>query len=273
MNDLLNRLPAAAKRGSKPRCHVMTHGATSEVAARLTELISPWATLSPTDRWMPQGFERLEEAQLNHAPRLLEPEICQQLARWWLPAGREDAMTPNFDIASTCTICGLDGLLLVEAKAHAKELENERTGRRLRKDASDGRRASHRTIGEAIEGARQGLSVATSLPWRISRDSHYQMSNRFAWAWKLAALGKPVILVYLGFLRAYEMKDLGEPFADHGNWEALVKAHSAHLFPSAVWNQCWSVNGVPIIPLIRSLELPFDREVDLQGSSEASRIE
>ena len=31
------------------------------------------------------------------------------------------------------------------------------------------------------------------------------MSNRFAWAWKLADLGVPVVLVYLGFFRALFM--------------------------------------------------------------------
>lgn len=263
MNDLLDRLPVLARRGSKPRCHVMTHGTASEVAARLAELACPWATVSSTDRWMPQGFVMPEEAQLNHAPRLLKPELSHQLARWWLPTGRENATTPNFDIASTCMIDGVGGFLLVEAKAHADELENESAGRRLQRDASDDRRASHQTIAEAIEGARQGLSAATSLPWHISRDSHYQMSNRFAWSWKLAALGNPVVLIYLGFLRAYEMADCGEPFANHGAWEDLVKAHSAPLFPSTVWNRRWSVNGAPFIPLIKSLELPFDREVIL----------
>lgn len=35
------------------------------------------------------------------------------------------------------------------------------------------------------------------------------MSNRFAWAWKLATMEVPVVLVYLGFLNATEMGDQG----------------------------------------------------------------
>src|SRR5215217_4056296 len=92
---------------------------------------------------------------------------------------------PNFDIASTCTIGGAPGLLLVEAKAHDQELKREAAGRRLTKDASDDRKASHQTIEGAIMDARKGLSGDTSLAWRIGRDSHYQMSKRFAWSWKL----------------------------------------------------------------------------------------
>jgi hypothetical protein len=55
------------------------------------------------------------------------------------------------------------------------------------------------------------------------------MSNRFAWTWKLTECGIPVVLVYLGFLNASEMADLGEPFSSQDSWEALVMTHSAPL--------------------------------------------
>jgi len=42
--------------------------------------------------------------------------------------------------------------------------------------------------------------------WQLSRDSLYQLANRFAWAWKIASLGVPVALVYLGFIAADQMK-------------------------------------------------------------------
>ena len=116
-----------------------------------------------------------------------------------------------------------------------------------------------------ITGAASGigLATATQLPWRIFRDSHYQMSNRFAWAWKLTDLSIPVVLVYLGFLEAGEMADRGEPFGDHDAWDALVRAHSAPLCPAEIWNRRWLVNGVPFAPLIRSLEQPLDTEIGL----------
>jgi hypothetical protein len=68
------------------------------------------------------------------------------------------------------------------------------------------------------------------------------------------------VLVYLGFLKAEEMVDKGKPFADHSEWDQLVKAHSAPLFPPDVWNRHWTVNGQPFIPLIRSLNQPLNLE-------------
>ena len=260
MSELLKRLGPKERRGSKPRCHWLTHGTAEDVASRLTALAAPWASVSPTDRWMPEGFETRKEAQLHQATRLLDGNIRRLLGLWWLPPERQDARTPNFDIASTCLIEGRPGLLLVEAKAHDEELKKEVVGRSLTKDASDDRKASHLTIEQAIAAAQKGLSSATSLPWRIARDSHYQMSNRFAWAWKLTECGIPVVLVYLGFLNASEMADLGEPFSNQNAWEALVKTHSAPLFPAEVWNRRWSVNGVPFVPLIRSVEEALGQE-------------
>lgn len=263
MSDLLLTLKARERRGSKPRCHLLTHGSADAVAARLTALAAPYASVTPSNRWMPQGFAELQEAQLHKAPRLLNPELGAQLRGWWLPPVRQDARTPNFDVASSCTIEGTPGLLLVEAKAHDEELKNEAAGRSLTERSSAGRKASHGTIGDAIQSARIGLAAATQQPWQISRDSHYQMSNRFAWAWKLTDLGIPVVLVYLGFLEAGEMADRGEPFADHDAWDALVRAHSAPLCPAGIWNRRWLVNGVPFVPLIRSVEQPLDREIGL----------
>lgn len=255
MSELLKRLGPKAQRGSKPRCHGMTHGSREVVSARLIALVAPFAQVAPNERWMPDGFADIEEAQLHLATRLLPPEIRSQLGEWWLPADQQGDRTPNFDIASTCTIDGRAGLLLIEAKAHEQELMKEVVGRKVPPKDPEGRKASHTTIGAAIESARSGLATATGLPWQISRDSHYQMSNRFAWSWKLAELGVPVVLVYLGFLNANDMSKPGEvPLPSKGRWEDMVRAHSEPLFPDEVWNRSWSVNGVPFIPLVRSEE-------------------
>lgn len=260
MTDFLQCLKPKERRGSKPRCHLLTHGSANDVAERLTALVAPFAYVSASDRWMPKGFDNLEEAQLHRAPRLIGPTIREQLIAWWLAPASRRARTPNFDIASSCTIDGKPGLLLVEAKAHDEELNKEVGGRKLTPNRSKDRKASHDTIAVAIAHAREGLEKVTSLQWMISRDSHYQMSNRFAWAWKLTEFGIPVVLVYLGFLRAEEMGDRGKPFADYSEWEQLVKAHSESLFPSDVWGHRWVVNGQSFIPLIRSIEHPLTFE-------------
>lgn len=150
----------------------------------------------------------------------------------------------------------------MEAKAHDEELNKEIAGRLLGPDASEDRIASHGKIGAAIEGMRLQLETASSSPWRISRDSHYQMSNRFAWAAKLTEFSIPVVLIYLGFLHADEMADRGKPFASQTEWAALVKSHSAALFPSHLWDTRLLSNGQPLIPLIRSIEQPlFVRDI------------
>lgn len=257
MNPLVDQLNPKERRGSKPRCHLLTHGTADEVAATLTALVEPFATVSSDDFWMPVGFAQVQEAELNKAPRLLSAAIRAQLGAWWLPADRQTARTPNFDIASTCTVGGQPGLLLVEAKAHAQELRKEESGRVLDADDSEDRRASHGTIGTAIAEAAAGLALATGVPCHISRDSHYQMANRFAWAWKLTELGVPVVLVYLGFLNADEMQDRGAPFACHADWQQLVQAHSAKLFDVDPWERAWTCNGHSLVPLIRSTEQPL----------------
>lgn len=255
MNDCLKQLKPGQRRGSKPRCHSITHGPSSAVARRLSDLGSPFATVTCDDRWMPQGFDDLEEAQLHSAPHILDSGLSVQLRDWWLAPASRRALTPNWDIASTCTIEGRSGLLLVEAKAHEQELET--AGRKLERGESGDRAASHDQIGRAIERASAGLTTTTSLEWSISRDVCYQMSNRFAWAWKLTELGLPVVLVYLGFLRAEEMRDRSAPFGAHAEWERLVRAHSQPLFPGEVWDKPWSCNGQFFAPLIRSLEVPL----------------
>jgi hypothetical protein len=90
-----------------------------------------------------------------------------------------------------------------------------------------------------------------------------QLANRFAWSWRLASLGIPVVLVvYLGFLNAEEMRDRGEPFANAGAWDRAVRAHANGIVPSNAWGLRLEVEGTPVIPLIRSLDLPLDPGVE-----------
>jgi hypothetical protein len=255
MGDLLLRLGPQGRRGSKARCHFLTHGPDVDVAARLTSLVEPFARIESHDEWMPLGFEDRQEAQLHSAARLVDPDIGRELLAWWLGPERKRGTTPNIDIASTCTVGGRRGLLLIEAKAHDNELE--RAGKPLKRDASDDSKAAHNAIGSAIELARIGLSGAMPGEWGISRDSHYQLSNRFAWSWKLTTHGVPVVLVYLGFLNADEMEDYRAPFRTGAEWDKLVRAHGKGVIPEEIWGQRSSIGGVGFVPLIRSLERPL----------------
>jgi hypothetical protein len=59
----------------------------------------------------------------------------------------------------------------------------------------------------------------------LSANSHYQLSNRFAFAWKVAKMGTPVVLLYLGFLDAQEMVE---------GSRTLLKDHVASLFDRSI---------------------------------------
>jgi len=261
-------LPANRRRGSFPRCLLFMHGERPQVAARLERLIDlREVTVGAEDVWMPRGIPQMqtdgtwdttatEEAKLGEASDFLGPAQREAVTNWWL-AFPGPANTPNWDIASTCSVSGERGLILVEAKAHDAELIKESIGKSRSKQRSENSEANHERIGEAIRSACVGLENVTSLPWRISRDTHYQMSNRFAWAWKVTTLGLPVVLVYVGFLRAEEMRDKGRSFADHAEWARIVEAHSSPLFPTEVWGRQWTIRGQSFFPLIRSCQQPL----------------
>jgi hypothetical protein len=94
--------------------------------------------------------------------------------------------------------------------------------------------------------------------WNLSQDSHYQLANRFAWSWKLASMGIPVVLVYLGFLSASEVNDLGMTFADSADWSRVILEHSRNIVPERAWGCDIRIESVVIKPLIRAWkqELP-----------------
>jgi hypothetical protein len=119
-------------------------------------------------------------------------------------------------------------------------------------------RRNHLRIGACIHEASLALSAETNRPWALSRDWNYQMSNRFAWAWKLTELGYAVVLVYLGFLHAEEMRSASQsPFSTVEEWTNLVEDHSSTLVPRDIWNTQLTIQGQPFLPLIRATTYPL----------------
>ena len=166
----------------------------------------------------------------------------------------------NWDIASSCTIQGKPGLLLVEAKAHLKEL-------RVNDDrCRSSNQANLDRIGNALAAANAALQSATGKPWNLSRDRQYQLSNRFAWAWKLADLGIPVVLLYLGFLNAQDATCMAvddKIFASAEEWLEAVNSYCRE--KNAVDNAAWGrwlqwpdkPFTAPLLPIIRAYNQPF----------------
>lgn len=242
------------QRGSKPRCHLFTDGGRAEVAGRLSALVKPYGSVSKMHKWQPAGFDLTEEAQLDKPSFLIADDKREELKKWWFAKqGGSSPPSPNWDIASQCDIRSgrqsRSGLLLVEAKAHTGELKPDGKPNR---NANCGSRLNHKRIGEAIEEANAGLKDVTSNQgWALSRDCCYQMANRFAWAWKLASIGIPVVLVYPAFLNAVEMSDQGDPFLGLADWTECVKAHAKGKVPEDAWeHECEMPDGTLFVPRI-----------------------
>jgi hypothetical protein len=234
-------------KGSRPRCIALTNGSREQVAARLTELASPHGQIDP-DRhvWAPGGFAEPREASLGWHLHFLTEAQRKELVRWWLAAAA-GAKLPTWDILSSATVNGREGLLLVEAKAHASELDVR--GKTPADLDSAGSLANHAQIERCIDEACVALRQVSAPAWKLSRDSHYQLANRFAWAWKIASMGIPVVLVYLGFVGADEFSD---PIEDEDTWTRLVHEHASRALDAAVWTSTIDVNGTALVPLLRA---------------------
>jgi hypothetical protein len=212
------------------------------------------------DNYLPHGFCNPSEqilTSLNDKTigAILTQEIQMTLWSWWLKEGDRGTKTPTWDLISTCSINDRPGLLLVEAKAHTGE--NSAQGKR--KDDKTNF-ANHENIQFQIDVARTKLEELTRLDWGIKRDSYYQLSNRFAWTWKLASLGVPVVLLYLGFTNAIDEKiNSNVIYKTENDFINEFKGSKiSELVPPEVWNKLWWVKdesgkATPFIPLIRTL--------------------
>jgi hypothetical protein len=186
------------------------------------------AEVRETDTWLPNSSKSPREARLgSDGLGVLTPNMQHQLTNWWL-AHALGANTPNWDLATGASINGRNGLVLVEAKAHIGELEM--AGKRFRKmdpkaskDRHERSEANHERIGIAIKEACDALS-SQIRGICINRDSHYQVSNRIAFTWKLASLGIPVVLIYLAFLND---KGMPTPFSD----DTPIRNYLSSVFP------------------------------------------
>ncbi len=239
-------------RGSLLRCLLLTGLPRHHTAELLTNLVQlSNIVISSHDVWMPRGLRDYKETTLVDNSDFLPPDKCKALIEWWLEKPR-GARLPNWDIASTCIIEGKKGLLLVEAKAHNAELSEAGKS----KATTSNSQMNHIHIDVAIEQANAGLNgVMKVKDWALLRDSHYQLSNRFAWTWKLASLGVPVILVYLGFINATEMLDQGQPFDSNKAWHICIRNHAKKIVPDEAWEKRLEINGTPVWFLIRSMQL------------------
>ena len=250
--------------GSRYRCLLMTHWGKAKLYDRLNTLCKhPNVDISfdpQRDNFLPQGFCCPSEHILTYLQdetigKVLTESIQQDLWNWWLKAGNKGTRTPTWDLISTCKIDNCSGLLLVEGKAYVGE--NSQAGKT---NDSGTNHENHKKIKAAIDQACVALGDITDLAWGIQRDSYYQLSNRFAWAWKLASLGIPVVLLYLGFLNAEDMQAKGKEI--YQNQADLLREFQSdditRIVPFEAWEKPLGINDTAgnktlFIPLLRSL--------------------
>ena len=248
-------------KGSRPRCVLFMDGERKDVAKRLTDLVRfPGVRVSADDVWMPCGKpvkkedgswdkKPAAEARLNQANCLVHPRFRNKLRDWWLCHGGN---TPVWDIASTCKVNGKRGLILIEAKAHETELTDPG-------DCKSKNCKNIEQIRQAISEANCNLQLKTKNPWNLSQYGHYQLSNRFAWSWKLASLGVPVVLVYLGFLNAQDMACDSPIFKSESDWKRILKEYAKNTIDNSCWGKPLCCNdNTPFIPIIRACNQYFD---------------
>jgi len=251
-------------KGSRYRCLLATELEQGEACKLLEEICHPLhVKVTADDEYFPKGFSDSKELILTS--KLARPFFDKQFPdpgfknvrtevkdEWWLTP-KKGGNTPNWDIVSSCSLDnGSKAIIIVEAKAHISELD--RSGKKQKNDANNDSLANHTSIEKAINKANVGLNAAYDPQgFSISIERCYQLSNRFAFAWKLASIGIPVILMYLGFINA---KEMGDYFKDDEDWAKNLLEHSSGIIPKAAWNSSPIMIGdTPIYPIYRAVDI------------------
>jgi hypothetical protein len=247
-------------RGS--RKHIIDWVRTPSFRSELNSMIGPSrVVVGPNDAFMPTGADGnrgIQEARLETF--LKDPAMRRELQRWWLAVPR-GANTPNWDLAAHATLDGRPALVLVEAKANEKELSTAKKARPTGKNppgtprgkpkppASADSWRNHEQIGAAITGASKALG-GKERGFSLSRESHYQFANRIAFSWKLASMGLPTVLVYLGFTGDRGIQDAGKMLESTISWQKLVTDHVKGQVPNDLFGRWMRVGAVGFYPML-----------------------
>lgn len=245
-----NSMPTIDYRGSQKHLLDLL-SETERPFVELNDILHPHVTIQEEDLHCPVDYDNPDEKTIRAF--LADSQLCETFDysafdSWWVP---DEYKNPTWDLLSTCQVQGPRGLLLVEAKAHEGEIKED--GKDLPPKASAQSEANHEKISESITEASIALNGILGETVHLSIDSHYQLANRIATAWKLASCGLPAVLLYLGFTGdTYFRRD---HFRDDAHWQDFMKSHITGVFPTERLEQGIDCGGATMTILIRSLPI------------------
>jgi hypothetical protein len=219
-----------AHKGS--RKHVLDLIDSNDFIDTLNNILEPYnASITDNKTVQPKGLKDDFEYELQYfinKHKLAErfpslKDVNSNFNIWWNPRGGK---APTWDMISLCQLNGKEAILLVEAKAHIEEFDVK--GKRLKEKPSEGSIINHNNIKARIKEACENLNC-TYTGFDISRDKHYQLSNRVAFAWQLKQLNIPVVLLYLGFTGDTYFKT--DFFKDDLHWNVEFDKYIAGVVP------------------------------------------
>ena len=266
------------RHGSRRRILELTSAPNPVVAETLSSLIEGHGTVGSGDLWSPRGANAPSPIRLDEATGFIkDPMKKSALREWWISgeplfnramtqrqtAGRASRpmRLPAFDLVSTFGAEGSDsGILIVSAAAHIGELNSDHAHQREKTALPQIKKA----FAEASAGWNalllkhaEDYGYKLSHRVKLSTEAHYRLATHFAFAWKLAQLGVPVILLYLGFLDATELEPDGRLiFRDGEMWNKCVFEKTSKPLPEEIWDASFDVpDGAKITVLRKTMRI------------------
>jgi hypothetical protein len=221
------------RRGS--RKHILEWSGSNDFIPSLQRIVSPigFNVCKNADR-QPKSYDDCRESTLtNKKDSFLTRCQAQCVRDWWLFHKRGSKL-PTWDLVIQAEdINKHPALVLVEAKARISELRSDgkKSSKRSQPEAQKRSDDNDERIGKAISEAMSFLKHQNPKI-HLCKYENYQFCNRIAFSWKLASMGIPVVLVYLGFLG-----DTG--FTDRiftkERWTQSVREKTEKNFPFELW--------------------------------------
>ncbi|HVC92748.1 MAG TPA: hypothetical protein VND64_03610 [Pirellulales bacterium] len=195
----------------------------SDTDIRLAEPSYP----RPYGRATPADWREYEIEEYMRA--LPFPENKTLDLKWWFPNKTGLNRRPTWDLLCQLDVGGRPGLLLVEAKAHVREMLEQ--DKKRDPTLSDESKANDRQIKSNIMRTNKVLSDLGAGRFLLSADNHYQLANRIAYLCKLANDGIPVVLLYLGWLNSPAWPR--DCFRDQAHWQQVMHKYMAGVVPAS----------------------------------------